>query len=440
MDTLAKELLLLNTQTSNGDIAQNLLTQLTEAVNSPEDTTLLIGPVMKLLPNHNVQIKKAIHHILPSLCKKHPQVALLAANSVLQDCADLNPIVKCLGVHSLTVIPELAEHAPSVLINLLEDGHPRVRLAAVQGSHSFHGHASLPEHGLVDVLYATVRDPDPQVSTAALLTLDAVLAEEGGVIVTKAMARHLLRRLSSFPAPQLASVLQALAKYKPKEEKELFEELSILDEYLAYSTCAAVTINCICLFLTLIRDEFSDLIPALVERSTPALTQYLTSSESGALYVLNFLSSELATPWLSSTPVQRLVPQKTDSTKVKTKKLGLIPRACTEQSRTEELLILSDLLSSTQAEATLTAMEGFSLEGLPQAEVTCLLERVSESLDLLQPNSLPSILPRLLGLYGELLPSSSYLLEHMKSSAYCCGEDVPETTCRMPANIRKTSL
>jgi hypothetical protein len=177
-----------------------------------------------------------------------------------------------------------------------------------------------------------------QVSTAALLVLDAALAEEGGVIVTRAMAKHLLCRLPSFPATQLASVLQALAKYKPKEETELFEELTLLDPYLTYSTCAAVTVNCICLFLTLIRDEFSNLIPSLVDRSTPALTQYLISSEAGAVYVLDFLNSESALPWLSSTPVSRLVPQQTDSFDVKTRKLSLIPRACTSKSRTEELL------------------------------------------------------------------------------------------------------
>lgn len=99
------------------------------------------------------------------LCKKHPQVAVLAANSVLQDCADLNPVVKCMAVSSLAAVPELVDHTPGVVLGLLSDGHPRVRLAAVQACYTLHKHSPsvVTEHGLVDSLYASVRDSDPQV-------------------------------------------------------------------------------------------------------------------------------------------------------------------------------------------------------------------------------------------------------------------------------------
>jgi hypothetical protein len=176
-----------------------------------------------------------------------------------------------------------------------------------------------------------------QVATCSLLTLDAVLAEEGGVIVTRAMARHLLRRLSNFPAPQLASVLQALAKYKPKEESELFEELSCLDPYLIYSGCAAVTVNCITLFFTLIGGDYNNLLTPLVERSIPTLIDYIIGSEKGALDVLDFLSSDIALAWRSTIPVDKLVPLESDTITVKVRKLKLLPQACTPE-RAVELL------------------------------------------------------------------------------------------------------
>jgi len=47
-----------------------ILFQLVEASTSNEDTTILIGPVMKLLPVSDVPVKKAIHHILPRYARR----------------------------------------------------------------------------------------------------------------------------------------------------------------------------------------------------------------------------------------------------------------------------------------------------------------------------------------------------------------------------------
>jgi vesicle coat complex subunit len=141
---------------------------------------------MKLLPVTDVPVKKAIHHVLPryantklqthwslkyielnnySLCKKHPQAAVLAVNSVLHDCSDPNPEIKCLGIHTLCSVPEFVEHVSGVLQNLLADSHPRVRLAAVNGCRQLHSHSSTApsDYGLIDILYSLVRDTDPKV-------------------------------------------------------------------------------------------------------------------------------------------------------------------------------------------------------------------------------------------------------------------------------------
>lgn len=75
-------------------------------------------------------------------------------------------------------------------------------------------------------LYECIRDTDPVVVTNSLLTLDTILASEGGVVVSRNMASYLLQRLEDFPDPQLATVLEVIGKYKPREEEELFQELS----------------------------------------------------------------------------------------------------------------------------------------------------------------------------------------------------------------------
>ncbi|XP_059470163.1 AP-4 complex subunit beta-1-like [Neocloeon triangulifer] len=453
MDQLAKTIADLNFDPKS-DQGRIVVSQLVEASSSNEDTTCLIGPVMKLLPSLDLGVKKSIHHILPRLCKKHPQAAVLAVNCVLHDCGDPNPEVKCLGVASICAIPEFTEHVSGVVQTLLSDPHPKVRLAAVNGCRALHKHspAAPLELGLIDILYSLVRDSDSKVSTAAILTLDFLLAEEGGVIVTKAMAKHLLRRLGSYPPPQLASVLQALAKYKPKEEAEIFEELSLIDPYLVYSQYSAVNVNSINLFLTLIEGPFEHLVDQLVQRSSPSLVEYLSStSESTATLVINFLSGARGKNWLQDLPSASLVPRMTDSSNVKMKKMALLSVTCRndevekvltsitpfcyenscgqqaiqclceirakfESSASKCLSVILQLLDSPDPQVlrnTLAGVEKFSFEGIPSEEILKTLEKIVDRMDLFKPESIPSVLPHLLGLHGETLPTAPYILEHL---------------------------
>ncbi|CAB3385809.1 Hypothetical predicted protein [Cloeon dipterum] len=409
---------------------------------------------MKLLPNVNLSVKKAVHHILPRVCKNHPQAAVLAVNTVLHDCSDPNPEIKCLGITTLCAIPEFVEHVPGAVHASLSDSHPKVRLAAVNGCKSLHSHTpqAASEQGLINILYSLVRDSDPRVSTAAILALDFLLAEEGGIIVTKAMAKHLLRRLEHYPPVQLASVLQAVAKYKPKEEDEVFEELSLIDPYLVHSQCPAVNVNCINLFLDLIEDNYAHLIDQLVERSSPGLIAYLSSaSESTASTVLKFLLSERGKAWLKNLPSADLMPRIAESPSVKIKKLSLIAITCKEteaddilaavtpfcydkscgsqavrcickvRSNLEAtsskcLAVLLQLLETSETDVLrncLVGLETFSMEGIPRSEISALLEKVVDRIDLFKPETIPAVAPHLLGLYGELLPTAPYVLEHL---------------------------
>jgi len=180
------------------------------------------------------------------------------------------------------------------------------------------------------------------------------LAEEGGVVVTKAMAKHLLKRLSNYPSFQLASVLQALAKYRPKEESEIFEELSYIDPYLIYSQCSAVNVNCISLFLALIEEKYKHLASQLVQRSSPSLVEYLKSPlETSAVVIVDFLSSEKGELWLKELPTSALVPHTLDSPAVKTKKLSLVASTCRENEAEGILASITplcyDVACATQA-------------------------------------------------------------------------------------------
>jgi len=98
-------------------------------------------------------ITLCIPFLLNRICSRHPDAALLAANTILQDCRDPNPAVKCLAVSTLcSLSPVLQEHASPVLSAALKDGNPTVRQTAVIGCGKVfkHMHGLLFEQGFVD--------------------------------------------------------------------------------------------------------------------------------------------------------------------------------------------------------------------------------------------------------------------------------------------------
>lgn len=48
---------------------------------------------------------------------------------------------------------------------------------------------------MVNELYNLLRDPDPVVMVNCLRALEEILKEEGGVVINKPIAHHLLNRL-----------------------------------------------------------------------------------------------------------------------------------------------------------------------------------------------------------------------------------------------------
>ena len=98
-------------------------------------------------------ITLCISFLFNRICSRHPDAALLAANTILQDCRDPNPAVKCLAVSTLCSLPPiLQEHASPVLRAALKDGNPRVRQTAVIGCGKVFKHTQslLFEQGFVD--------------------------------------------------------------------------------------------------------------------------------------------------------------------------------------------------------------------------------------------------------------------------------------------------
>ena len=168
----------------------------------------ILPSIIKLCASNNFQIKDAVCNILIVVAEQDEQAAseigLLVGNILFQDLLDPNPSVRSTAVSAICSISVLAnQYAFRAITNGLKDSNPKVRKSAVVGCGKVWRHSPqiIEEHGLIDVLYMSVRDTDPNVLTFAMQTLNIILEGEGGIVINQNMATYLLQRyISKFAA------------------------------------------------------------------------------------------------------------------------------------------------------------------------------------------------------------------------------------------------
>jgi len=75
---------------------------------------------------------------------------------------------------------------------------------------------------ILDRLYALVCDPDPHVAANALLVLEEVLADRGGMVVNRAVVTHLLNRVSTFSEHGQVTILKIVERYEEPGQAEMY--------------------------------------------------------------------------------------------------------------------------------------------------------------------------------------------------------------------------
>ena len=201
----------------------------------------------------------------------------------------------------------------------------------------------------MDRLYGMLRDPEPTVVTFSLQTLNIILADEGGVKVTKKMIRYLLSKVISYREKEFCFVVSFL--YLPEADEELILEiLNNLDSFLDHHD-GNVMLSVAGLFIKLVKTNPS-LKASLVKRIIPVFLGYL---KSGAQRDFNHNILEFI-PKIEDEYIVALKPHfkvffiKTkDTEKVKFRKVEFIPRIVTEDSAMESVNFLFNLLPQNES-------------------------------------------------------------------------------------------
>eukprot|EP00004_Rigifila_ramosa_P004716 TRINITY_DN1519_c0_g1_i2.p1 TRINITY_DN1519_c0_g1~~TRINITY_DN1519_c0_g1_i2.p1 ORF type:complete len:619 (-),score=155.73 TRINITY_DN1519_c0_g1_i2:573-2258(-) len=199
-------------------------------------------------------IKKLVYLYICNYAEQNAELALLAVNTLQNDCKNENPMVRGLALRSMCSLrlSNLVEYIVAPIKRGLSDPSSYVRKTAILGVAKLHQlNAKVFHDGeMVNRLYDMLRDKDTLVVSNALNALTEILREKGGVSVSKAIAYHLLNRMKEFTEWSQVLVLDVVGKYKPETDEEIFDIMNVLDDKLKHPN-SSVVLGVTKLFLSL---------------------------------------------------------------------------------------------------------------------------------------------------------------------------------------------
>ncbi|XP_075030354.1 AP-4 complex subunit beta-1 isoform X1 [Calonectris borealis] len=245
------------------------------------DVSGLFPEMVKASAAADVVQKKLVSLFVRAQAPRQPQLALLAVNTLRKDCAHPSPAVRGLALRSMCGLrmPGIQEYLQQPLLSGLRDKASYVRRAAVLGCAKMlklQGDSEV-DGALVNELYSLLRDQDPIVVVNCLRALEEILKKEGGVVINKPIAHHLLNRMADLDQWGQSEVLTFLLRYRPRSEEELFDILNLLDSYLK-SSSPSVVMAATKLFLVLAREYPHVQADVLVRVKGPLLSACTSES------------------------------------------------------------------------------------------------------------------------------------------------------------------
>ncbi|KAF9115470.1 AP-4 complex subunit beta-1 [Mortierella sp. AM989] len=234
-----------------------LMQRMQELMGQGMDVSSLFATIVSFASTRDIPIKKAAYAFLARYGSTNEELCFLSINTLHQDCADLDPIVRSLALRTICSLGQR-----SVLRFMLQpvskgfqDKNAHVRKTAAMACISLFelDPAFVLESEIVDKLYGMLRDRETQVVVNAILALETILVDEGGIVINQTIAAHLLKRYKDWSPSQLQTILGVLCRYKPQTSDEIYEIMNDVDDGLQ-NPSLAVQMATLRLFIWLCQD------------------------------------------------------------------------------------------------------------------------------------------------------------------------------------------
>ncbi|KAI6177340.1 AP complex subunit beta [Aphelenchoides bicaudatus] len=254
-----------------------------------KDVSALFTDVVNCMQTDNVELKKLVYLYLMNYAKSQPDLAIMAVNTFVKDCEDPNPLIRALAVRTMGCIrvDKITEYLCEPLRKCMKDEDPYVRKTAAVCVAKLHDiNASLVEdQGFVELLNDLLSDSNPMVVANAVAAITEINETRTLIEINLQTVNKLLTALNECTEWGQVFILDALANYQPKDEREAQNICERISPRLAHANAAVVlsTVK-VLMKLMVMLPENSDFIQQLNKKLAPPMVTLL-SAEPEIQYV-----------------------------------------------------------------------------------------------------------------------------------------------------------
>ncbi|CAF0817452.1 unnamed protein product [Didymodactylos carnosus] len=257
-----------------------------------KDVSQLFPDVVNCMQTDNLELKKLVYLYLMNYAKTQPDMAILAVNTFAKDCNDPNPLIRALAVRTMGCIrvDKITEHLCEPLRKCLKDEDPYVRKTAAVCVAKLHdiNQQLVDDQGFLDMLRDLISDSNPMVVANAVAALSEIAESSPQTKVfdlNSPTINKLLTALNECTEWGQVFILDAIANYSPKDEKEAQSICERVTPRLAHANAAVVlsAVKVLMKFLELV-DQHSEFVQNMHRKLAPPLVTLL-SAEPEIQYV-----------------------------------------------------------------------------------------------------------------------------------------------------------
>jgi len=126
----------------------------------------------------------------------------------------------------------------------LQDTDPYVKKTAITGCIKMYHHskASFKKNNTnyIEQLYSMLNDPDALVVINSINAINEILADKGGIEITRKMVIMLLNRIKDFNEWGQSVILDICSKYKPTDKDEMYDIMNLLEDRFKHASSSVV--------------------------------------------------------------------------------------------------------------------------------------------------------------------------------------------------------
>ncbi|KAI0979612.1 hypothetical protein GJ496_011032 [Pomphorhynchus laevis] len=249
-----------------------------------KDVSSLFPDVINCMQTDNLELKKLVYLYLMSYAKTQPDLAILAVNTFVKDCEDPNPLIRALAVRTMGCIrvDKISEYLCDPLRQCLKDEDPYVRkTAAVCVAKLYDINPQLVEdQGFLSTLKGMISDSNPMVVSNAVAALTEISGSSPNKVfeLDSAITKKLLTALNECSEWGQVSLLDAIATYIPKDEREAQSICERVTSRLAHAN-SAVVLSTVKVLMLLVEkmDQNSEFVLNLEKKLSPPLVTLLSA-------------------------------------------------------------------------------------------------------------------------------------------------------------------